>query len=376
MDIRKLDLLNGTNKVVTSAKPGDYAVGNGGDELIPSILEDVVTLPYWSPKFQAWEPFLTTYLRSGVRTLAQQWSKKLVAKIEELGPTQGRYSRIYAEILRYNRSSGTEILADFSWADIMEFVEWIPTLINNQKAIYKVIVDPAVTRSYLSQMLQSNKDDKGLSPYLAQAVYLYRHSVFANADELFADLVEEMNKQLNIYADEFSAEFDSVASFCNSANNPVYGWYTDKVKNIISNAWRTGCNKSGTRRVISNNDVFSMPVWLSEQLTSYIETLPPVVDLEVNQQFVFDAIQCALETTATPVDKVSLYAYCMPRDRVKKMFENLSDFYWEVREDRLIPTMVARVVSQYQSDTAKNSVDPVTYKRELVARGFPVEECD
>ena len=376
MDIRKLNLFKSDNNVVIATKPEDFAIGATEEALLPSVLENVGKLPYWSAQFQAWEPFLTTYLRSGVLSLASQYASKLADKIEDLGPMQGLYSGIYGEVVRSNRTTSVEVFADYSWDQIMQFVEWIPVIINNQKAINKIVYDPAVTRHYLFTMLNAEKDANGVSAYLAYAVYLYRHSVFENADELFKDLVGEMNYQLEVYASTFEREFNLVADFCNSKNNEVYGWYDSKICKIITNSWRTGCDKSGTRRVISNNDVFAMPVWLSEQITAYVNTLPSVCDLDVDYQFVFDAVQSALQGTAHPLDKSSYFAYCMPKSSLKKMYEILSDFYWEVKENRFVSGLIARVTAQYQEGVNSDVIDPISYKSELASRGFPVGEGD
>lgn len=370
-DIRRLNLQERQAVSVSAVPMETYKLGEQRLSELETILPELEKLDYWCPDYQAWEPFLFEYLRSGINSkLATTWLPKFSAKIMELGPTRSRYHNIYAEVLRMNRVVSVEVFEDYSWEDIMEFVEWIPTYIDNRKTILRYLFDAGNFSTLYTNLLKTQEGEL-YSSNLIHAVYLYRHCMF-DSTPYPAHLVESMEQQLTSYVEDFEKTFTVVSAFCN-AEKEVYQWYTPKVKRLISHAWLTASDLSSKRNIINQREVFSMPVWLSEQLTDYLNTLPCVYTVPVEGTFILDALDYALSPDASFDDVNMLYAFCIPKDYIKKFLDTLSMFYWDVKEGRFVSQLRAMVNAQYTSSTDPEVKTPEQYDHELLARGFPLE---
>ena len=370
-DIRRLSLDMNNVSNVTAVPRERYVLGDERASAFEKALPEIEKLPYWGPEFQAWEPFVTAYLQSGVvPSLAAAWLPKFSSKIEELGPRKSKFHRIYSELQRMYKVSGTECFDGYKWEEIEEFVDWIPTYIDNRRVIYKFLFDETRYMDLLTSMLKLNGSD-GYGNNLPYAVYLHRHCML-DFIEYPHDFTEGFQRQLDAYTEQFSKTFNVVAGFIGE-NSDVYRWYSPGVERVIVNAWKTSLDTTSKRVVITNRDVFNMEVWLSEQLTDYVTSLPCTYTVQPDGVFVLDALEYALSKDSSFDDPNMIYAFCIPKDYVKSFIDRLSEFFWDVKEGRFVAQLRAMVNAAYSKDTDGSAKSPEQYDDELRARGFPLD---
>lgn len=363
-DIRRISLDASKSHTVTSVPREQYLLGADRMEDLGKKIEVLLDMPYWGPIYQAWEPFLIAYLQSGVApSFASSWLPKLRSKIEELGPRHSKYHNVFSELQRMYRSTSVECFAGYQWSEIENFVERIPVYIDNRRTINKFLFDKQRYTDLLTAMLA--EPDK-----LPYAAYLYRHCMIEFI-EYDTALLEKFQSLLNNYVGAFSESFDQVVEFVGETTD-VYQWYTPEVKKIICNAWATTLDMTSKRKLITNTDVFNMPVWLSEQLTDYIASLPCTYTVQPDGVFILDALEYALDKSASMTDPAMIYAFCIPKDYVKSFADRLSQFYWDVKEGRFVQQLRAMESAQYQKGDS-DVLPPDLYVTDLINRGFPVE---
>lgn len=369
-DVRKLDLLKKGFTKVESVSPDQYKLGPERLNLLESVISEIASLPYWSPQYTAWEPFLFAYMQSGITPeLAKKWLPILSDKIEMFRPPCCERSEIFAEVQRFYRVNSCEVFRGYTWDRIEEFVNWIPTLIDNRKEILSFIFSKDRCNKIFEALLEDTDPETGLSLNLPYAIYMYRHlediSTCSPANK------EKLAAQLTVYNNVFSESFDTVMGFIGDQQE-VYAWYSKKIKHLIMNAWSTSLDLSANRDIITPSDVFTMPVWLSEQITDYLNTLPCVYTEMPNQTFVFDAVVYALKEKDYSKKEI-IYANCLSKDTIKSMINRLSTFYWDVKEDRFVQTIIDMVDAQHTvSGFSPDTKTAAEYSEELKRRGFPV----
>lgn len=375
-DIRRLNLSNSDPTTVSAVPREQYFIGQEKISDLDKMLKTLIKLPYWGPVYQAWEPFIIAYLRSGVApALASTWSQPVAEKIEELGPRKSEYHDIFSEVLRMYRSSSVECFEGYQWSEIQQFVERIPVYIDNRRTINKFLFS---SERYLS-VLRKLVDNNDSVPY---STYLYRHCMVDDLEytlisgntqnqEIIA-IMRDMQVKLDSYVNIFSDAFTQVCSFIGTTEG-VYQWYTPKVKKLIVNAWKSSTDLTSNRTLITNKDVFSMPVWLSEQLTDYISSLPCTYTVQPDGVFILDSLEYALSPEANYSDVNMLYAFCIPKSYLKSFLDRLSQFYWDVKENRFVEQLLLMQRLQYQN-SAEDVMHPDAYKESLKHRGFPVED--
>lgn len=371
-DIRRINLDQKPAQNVKSVPAEEFRLGAERLSELERLLPELIKLDYWSPEFQAWEPFVTAYLQSGVASqLAAVWLPRFSRKIEEIGPNKSKFHNIFAEVMHMTKAVSVECFADYSWEEITEFVDWIPTYIDNRKTINKFLFDTERYNGLLDSMLKRKEASAGYSENLAYAVYLYRHCMF-DYEPYKPQTIDELKAQLSAYTTDFEKTFTVVSGFIGE-NSDVYKWYTLAVKKIISKAWTSSLDLTSNRSVITAGDVFNMPVWLSEQLTDYVASLPCTYTVTPDPLFILDALEYALSKEASFEDPQMIYAFCVPKSYLKNFIDRLSMFYWDVKEGRFVSQLRAMVSAQYTKSVDGEAKTPEEYDEELRSRGFPLE---
>lgn len=370
-DVRRLNLEEATKREVSLVSIDKYKLGPDGLQTLENNLPLLMKQDYWSPEYQAWEPLIKTYLTSGVNSeLAQEWLPRMSAKVRQLGPKRGTFSDIFGAVQYMNRVPSVEAFAGFSWQQVLEFVNTIPKYIDNQK----IILDYLFSKANYSELISAVVAEAGKCPYgdnFVEAIYLYRHCMlFENPTP--STIIEILRQQLAVWIDRFELVFESAASILPDRSG-IYGWYTREVKSLIVKTWSTALDISQTRSIITRDDVMSMPIWLSEQMTNYLRWLPCVVTVPVDGQFAFDAIEYAFRPEANLADPNMIYAFCIPKDYVKSLFSTLSEFYWVVMEGKFVPYLISRVEAAYAMGKQGLDMTPDEYRLDLLRRGFPAE---
>lgn len=370
-DIRRLSLDETKDKQIVALSVDRYKLGWQRVEELEKLLVQLDTYGYWSPEFQAWYPAVQTYLQSGVNPeLAEKWAEKLANKATVIGPDEMPNSKLFSQVLAARRTTSCEIFEGYSWEAIVKFTEMLPKYIDNEKVLRNYLYNAGNYTELLTSLAHRGAYQP-YSPYLVEAVYLYRHCML-DENPAPASVVSELQQQLAGYTAQFAGAFENVIAFLGDSVEE-YGWYTPKVKALIVNAWNNSLDLYGAKSVITANDVFDMPSWLSEQVNHYLLSLPCVMTSPVTQQFVFDALEYAFLPSATLADPKMIYAFCIPPDYLKSLIETLSSFYWDVKEGRLVPYMMARIEAQYTNSDRNGGMTPDEYRQSLASRGFPLE---
>lgn len=371
-DVRRLNLEAQTPTSVSAVPESEYALDDVKLATFTKVLEELDGMDYWSPVFQAWLPLVNYYLRSGVnKTLAGIWLNRINDKIKLMGPKAGQYTDVFLELLRMNRTNEGEAFADFSWAQIESFFNWVPILLDNEKIIFSTLLGEGFIRNELDELLQYKKVD-GLSPRLHEAVYLYRHCQLDCPSDM-TGIKQEIDSQCRIYADKFSAAFEAASTVCDGASRNVYSWYRLNIKQLICNAWLTSTDLSGTRNPLTRDDVMGLPIWLSENITDYMNDLPCICDLQVNSVYTFNALQSVLSPMSAIDDGSSLYAYTLPRSTIRNLLTTLNTFHWDIRQGTFFQDLYRRVEVTLDETCPNTKLALEDYVRSLISRGFPVK---
>lgn len=372
-DIRRIILDSGPVENVVAVPEEVYQLQEGQLDELNKVLTRLLEQDYYSPEYQAWEPLAQTYLSSGNNpNMMTQYGKKLVSKIEEFQPPRNVWTPTMESLLAANRSRSSEMLPGVCWQELKAFYDMVPKYIDYQKSI-RGFMFSSMNYNESMQALLKKQVGESFSKDLPWAVYMYRHTMIESNPQA-AYFKQEIDTQLREWVREFEKYFDMVMRFIGK-QTAVYEWYTPKVKSLISNAWLTGTNTTSTRSVVSSADVFSMPVWLSEQVTQYLNTLPTVLTTPVTPVYILNALEYTLSSDADSGDRNSIYTFCIPKSYLKKYFEILGDFYWDMKNGALVTAMRNRVAAiytekRYLSDEAKT---PEEYDAELLERGFPLD---
>ena len=369
-DVRRLTLMDSGFSKVDGVPQETFKLGLERLDWLKKVLPELDALGYWSPQYSAWEPFLFSYLRSGIiPELASKWLPRLAEKIEVFKPPENERSAMFAEIIKYYKINSQEMFKDYRWDDIEDFVSWSPTIIDNYREIISFIFNTDRCNKILSSLLNVKDEETNLSPNLPYVVYMYRH--LDNKSAVSASIITEIKAQLQIYIKLFTESFDSVASFIGEKLD-VYTWYTPKVKDLIVHAWETSLDNSRSRDLVTPKDVFSMPVWLSEQVTDYLNTLPCTYTEPQKETYVFDAVLYSLYAKDLSQRDI-IYASCLSKSTVKSMISRLSTFYWDVKENRFVQTLIDMVDAKHTiSGFDPNTKTASEYAEELRRRSFPV----
>lgn len=371
-DIRRIVLDTSPASNVRAIPEETYQLRIEQLEQLETVIKRLLTLDYYSPEYQAWEPFVQAYLKSGNNpTMMSKYGNKLSEKIEEFEPPKSAWGNVLEAVLAANRSRSSEVYEGLCWSDIVDFQQMVPKYIDQQKPIKAVLYSANNFNAAMQLLLQ--KGDAQYSSKLPWAIYMYRHQMISDNPKA-AIWREEIDRQVSAWVEEFFSFFEMVSNFIGK-QTAVYEWYQPGICKLICNAWLTATDLSPRRSVISAQDVFSMPVWLSEQITDYLGTLPCVLTTPVTPDYILDALEYAMDENANYGDKRSIYMFCIPQDYLKKFFQILGDFYWDVERGTIVTFMRNRVASLYAEkkylDAAAKT--PEEYDAELLERGFPLE---
>lgn len=373
-DVRRIRLDSEPAQNIKAVSSEGYKLGQSRQNELRDLLPGFEKLDYWDPRYQAVEPFLMTYLRSGVAPdLAGQWLPRLSAKIEELMPPKSKFHNIFSEVVRMNRATDTVCFEQYTWNEVEEFTDFICGYIDNRKALLKMFYDYQLYDRVMLDMLAVPENH--VIGDVASATYLYRHCMMDDSNYIAMRHKEPLQRQLNIYAEMFKEAFETVTTFIGE-NIGMYRWYSPKICNIIMNAWVTSTDLSEKRSIISAADVFNMPVWLSEQLTDYVTSLPCTYTTQPDPVFILDAMEAMLKQSndSKRYNADCVYSLCIPKSYMKSFLDKLSMFYWDVKEGRFVSQLRVKAGLYYNNCTDGTALSPEQYDEELRARGFPLDQ--
>lgn len=369
MDIRRMNLFDSDDVVVQSVTKEEYSLGPDRLAILERELPTLVEQEYWHPNFQAWSPFLNTYLQSGCNPeLTLKYGGRILNKEDYLLPPESIYHRVFEEILLLRNTTGTVIFEDIAYNEIESLcATQCKFFIQGRKQIERQLHDPAIYAGTVEALLNI-----GTWRSFLCAMYLYRHSQTAS-QPLSSAVRDSMQEKLNAWWAVYSEAFEKVRHFV-SANGDVYGWYCDLTKEVVHRVWRSAMALSDRELLLGPNDVYGTSIALSESLVAYVNSHPLVYDDPFKNVTVWDAL-CNLfyasDVKAPDFFEKSFYALCIPASYIKRVCDILYDFYWVVKDGRLTGALYDRKLTSYSLGDGLEQT-PEDYLGSLYDRGYPL----
>ena len=364
-----MNLLDSTYTDVSSVKIDSYKVGERKLAVLEKILDSFLDTEYWNPEFQAWWPFIETYLTSGVNSeLSAKYYSTFVNKVDFLQISGAPYSLLFAEILKMKNTSGCTVFDDFLYKDICDFCEvQCKFFIATQKKTAAQLYVGTVYVQTLEELLDLNTWRATMC-----ALVLYRHCQIdefkwpqQTTDRLGAKISEWITTYENSYNQVLEFIGDTIA---------VYDWYNPKVLEVVKRVWDTALMLYKRPLLMSKADVYSLSQKVSSNLVKYVNSCPAVYDDPFKEQTVWDSMS-SLFYAPNPEDPHMLEsgykALCVPRRYFKKMCNTLYDFYWVVQDGLLTERMKTKKEMEILANE-NCSVTIEQYLDDIYSRGFPV----
>ena len=372
--IRQLHL-DITDKFETSAVPiSEFIIPERKQAELRNILEEIIKLDYWDARYQAWEPFLLSYLTSGADPdLASKWIEPVMTKVVEFTPKASRYHDILGEYVKLCRKRCTEAFHGYQWEQLTNFASRCKVYSDCRKDFKKLMNSMDVYTTIMQNML-AKEDDALYSCNLPYAILMFRKSQIIRArvpDEIMA----EAKAQLISYVQVLSDEFDRVTQFLD-AKTEIYAWYTPVVKDSILSVWSASFDVQNTSSYINVADAYSMPVWLSEQLSSYVASLPSCCVLPTDEVYVLDALETVIADDVDFSSPNVVYAFTVSEAAFAKFCKRIFDFFCQVKNQTLAVQVYHIVKFHVESnpEIADELPNPEAFKQDLIRRGFPLGE--
>ena len=368
MDLRRMALIDAPITKVSAVSMEAYKIGQDKLEMLEEFISKLLTMEYWDPIFHAWQPFIDTYLSSGVNPeMAGRYYRVFLGKEDLLEAKPAAYSNLFAEILKMKNTSGTVVFNGYFYSDLYAFCEnQCKFFISTQKTIAKQLYSPEIYTSTLTSLL-----NLGTWRGVMCALILYRHCQI----EQFSwpsSCVLSLQDKLGEWLETFLREFDRVASFV-ASNSQVYTWYQPRVLEVIRRMWSSSLQIQGRPLVITDKDVYAVSSDVATKLVKYVNISPAVYDDPFNEQTVWDSMSAlffAKDPQSPTLAEEAYKAPCVPKSYLKKMCDTLYDFYWVLKDGLLTEQLYVR--KEVEFATARdNSQTPEEYLEELYNHGFP-----
>lgn len=368
MDLRRMALIDAPLTNVSATKMDSYKLGADKLKIIEDTLPALMQREFWDPVFQAWRPFIDTYLSSGVNPqLAAQYYGDFVRKDDYLNAPPAAYSNLFAEVLKMKNTSGTVVFDGVFYSDIYAFCENpCKFFISTQKVIANQLYSADIYIQTLTDLLNLQNWRAVMC-----GLVLYRHCQI-DGFSWPTPLILQLQDRLGEWLETFLATFDTITDFV-GPGNAVYTWYQPKVKEVIQRVWATSLHITGRPLVITEKDVYSVSPEVATKLVKYVNSSPAVYDDPFDEQTVWDSMS-ALFYARDPQDpKLAEQAYkapCVPRSYLKKMCNTLYDFYWTVKDGLLTSQLYTRKEVEWSANR-DSEMSPADYLEDLYNRGFP-----
>lgn len=367
MDLRRMSLIESPIRQISAARMDDYKLGPDKLELLESLMPAFVSAEYWDPAYQAWKPFLDTYLSSGVNpTLTQKYYPDLLNKELDIIPGDNKLSGLFREVLKLKNTSSTTIFNGIYYSDVISFCEdQCKFFVTSKKNIMKTLYTPEIYVSTLESLLAL-----GTWKGLMCALYLYRHCQLEDISWP-SQVVMPLQTKLGGWLESFLFSFDEATRFAGQAK--VYDWYCPKVKDVLQRTWSTALLTSKRPDVLTATDVYAVSSDVATKLVSVVNSCPAVYDDPLKEQTVWNAMYPVFYGNPEDAATFCLNSYlapCVPKSYFKRMCDTLYSFYWTVKDGLLTEQLYLRKQVEYNSGE-NLSETPENYLEGLYNRGFP-----
>ena len=370
-DVRTLNLDTGNIESFSAIDRSEYFIDSDKRNELISHLSAMVREGLWTPHFQAWRPFVKTYLRSGIDPdINSKWASAISDREKPMQPTPNHYSDMISELREmYYRSNRNEVFPNASWNDICLLYNQLDTLVTNEKMVKNYIYSPVVLNEALITLLDK-EDGERYSKNLAYAIHLYTHC-FIGPGVVSKVVTDSIEEQLDYWLEDYSAEFKRVAEFAGNTSS-VYRWYTDEVLDIMCNAWRKSLRVRFGETVLEAGSLLHFPLWLSENIHKEINWIPGIQSSDMNDVYIFDSIYAAINIDKVKDDFSFIYALCVSESGFKRCMKHFDNVCCDLRTGKFITNMKNIQILGHSYGDPPHPLTPEGYVKNLKVRGFPV----
>ena len=368
MDLRRMALIDAPITKVSATTMDAFRLGADRLQALSNLLPRLRSLEFWDPEYQAWKPFLDSYLSSGVNPqYTKEYYAGFVQKADYLEAPPAAYSDLFADILKLKNTSGSILFEGFFYTDIQSFCEnQCKFFVNTQKSLVQQLYSPDLYIQTLSDLL-----NVGTWKAVMCALVLYRHCQIENFSWT-ASLILQLQEKLGEWLETFLKHFDEITEFVRN-NQKGYSWYQPRVLEVIRRTWSSSLQIEERPLVITDKDVYSISSEVATKLVEYVNSCPAVYDDPFDEQTVWDSMSALFYSSNPQAKDFSVSAYkalCVPRNYFKRMCNTLYDFYWTVADNQLTSQLYTRCQVGW-STSPSDSREPGAYLEELYNHGFP-----
>lgn len=215
-----------SGNIISISKESDYIICD--KSIIRNIIERILRLSYFSPEYQAWKPFIYTYLGSAVdNELTSKWQPVIDEKEDSLYPRTNKTSSTVASYIQMKHTSCNTIFDGVTSNDIYNLLDCAKSMIAKSKLTLQTLYDEQIFEGTMIELLNFEDKNKGLW-YAFYTLVLRKQ--FRN---LYSDKIKNLLLPFLIdWANRFKDEFIKVQNLVKGKAN-CYTFYCDEVKKTL-----------------------------------------------------------------------------------------------------------------------------------------------
>lgn len=367
MESRRLNLSGSEDMTATSSRIEDYALDGEIKSAVLEMLETQKGLEFWSPEYQAWEPILTKYLKTGgVPQLTTKYLGGLFDKRDDIAVPASAYTQAYQDIHSLYTTVNGELFKGVRYSDIVDFQNTICNfLVSQKKSIWRDIHTDAVMNEVMSTLL-----NEGTYRGLMCALILCRNHQ-AKDFEFQEKYVLEIASRIDTWRQTYAAEFRKIQTMLGDRNSN-YIWYHDSVLECVDAAF-TDCANKDKRMFVPARITIREEKVICQMINGYLNGGPLGIRPLTSTTYAFDAMfQIFYNNVAENPNNAENchHALCVRRSAFDTMVNYLFDFYWNVQYGDLGKMLYDRVL--LMEDSESSDINPADYRASLLYRGFPL----
>lgn len=378
-DIRQMNLLASISSDDEMKYGRDIIMTPEQNETIEAFIPQIFSLDYWDPIFQAWFPFMESYLSKCIRPdFTSLYLEQLTTKEPRFGLKPSCLSTVFNQF-EHLRKYDFPCFYETPWEDVESFTEDIHTILEHEKEIRRSMGNFSHFEKVLRELIQVEEGAQyAISKNLVQAIYLYRLSNFSTSI-VPADCKNAMQEQCNAWAEVYKAHYSFIRDLFKDKLD-IFTWYAhDLIIHKVEQAWKTALDTSEERSIITGIDAYAIPPIASNALVYYINKLPCVSPRGLSRA---DLVEVLYHTYATYVENPKnvsnfpslIYCFMLGQRSLRSVLNDLCDVYWNVKEGTFIKQIISQYSSLYYDGKGINDMTPDEYVECLVRLGYPVEE--
>lgn len=370
MEMRKMNLTGGNSSRTSSTNKEDYFLNGSIYNAAMEMLKKEPELEYWSPVYQAWEPLLMKYLKTGsVPELTTEHLNRLYDKVDRIEvPTNG-YTQFYCDIhALYNTSYG-ELFKLINHDMVIDFCQRVCQFFMSQRRIIWRDMHSADIMDEVMEGLLNINTHRSL---MCASMLLRTHR--ARDYKYKAEYKATIRERLDKWIAEYTQEFNRVYALLGDQRE-FYIWYCPAALDCMQRAVRDCTEMAGI--VFMTPEISRRePEPVKAAINAYLSVSPWGTRPLASKSYAFDAMYKMFYDNHVEDPRNTegvFHALCIGRSSFDTMCNYLNDFYGSVQYCTLGQKLLERI--QAMADNDNLSITPEEYRASLLYRGFPMKDA-